>query len=628
MIDILSKIKAPKKITVFILCFAVLILVEVVLFSVLYKGKSNLKLENLNGSETENLLSLDSCAKKSIIKKSDYANYKFTEKQKELIKSYFDEFNSVSIVIRTQIFEKSGREHTGYSDNSFKYGFLYDSSFSARGKFIDKKNKKENAVSVIADENDFDLIDGKYTFDVSFAIKKNMNGKPEIPEGFFVFSEAECKILACCVVPSELGFDTSSDIPFYGFSCNGGKIKSDNSVVDFTGGALIYPAQNSNGKLMPEILIKLYDDEIFDSTLENSIRVKMKVGGETIFVKCTKNAKELIIPCGALNTGFPVIELSDNKAAVSALIMRNASRKSCAVDENISNTFKIDTAVDVLEPIKTDPGLILKYNSKNWRTRDYEIFEWDRLPGILFFDTRNYKVQDNFFRRLAFYIEKAGYKGRLVTNEELGDMHGFNALDYRAESLADFFNKAVEIDFQLNKEEEILKNILLYNGILLPDTENELFVKPGYGAIVSISQESNAGLRVQLMAHEAWHMLFFIDEEFRNYVAAVYYTMDEFSRNFLIDYFKSQTSLGYDVEDDYLMHNEFMAYILQSPKSYVGTYFVNHANWATVKKYTPILSDYIIRTKAQGFVDSAEMLESFVFDKYGVICGSLNLIQR
>ena len=84
-------------------------------------------------------------------------------------------------------------------------------------------------------------------------------------------------------------------------------------------------------------------------------------------------------------------------------------------------------------------------------------------------------------------------------------------------------------------------------------------VKANEGSLVSISQESEPWLRSNLLAHEGFHTIFFRDAEFRNYVSAVYYTMDPVSRDFLIDYFKSQEDLGYDTNDSYLMNNEFMA---------------------------------------------------------------------
>ena len=277
-----------------------------------------------------------------------------------------------------------------------------------------------------------------------------------------------------------------------------------------------------------------------------------------------------MIPSAAMKAPFSRIELLANKECVSSVILR-----ATHIAEK-----------EVVSAVRTDPGLILKYKPSYWRTLDYEVFEWDRYPGILFFDTRNYAVQDNFFRRMAYFVEKQGYKGRLVSNEELEGKHGYNAHDYSAESMANFFNKAVETGFVLNQEELLLKKILIKNGLLELEDDG-LRVKANEGGIVSISQESADYLRATLLAHEGWHTIFFRDEEFRNFVSAVYYTMDPTSLEFLIDYFKSQPGLGYDVNDDYLMHNEFMAYIMQQRLSEVANYFVHLANRRSVMKYTP-----------------------------------------
>ncbi|MBR5645930.1 MAG: hypothetical protein IKX23_04755 [Treponema sp.] len=614
-----------KSVKIIIGIIAAVFVIDAALFAKVVSGKknSNIGLQNIYDETIDSMIALNQNARTSVIREGDYLYYQFTEKQKKSFEECFEQYKNASLLIRAEIsYSKETAQRISSGELPFNFGFLYADDFSDKGNFLNDKVSAVKKITVNADEAMFvSEENGNYSYamDISLAIKKTDQNIPVIPEGFFVYSVLKCRIKGAGVVPSEIGFDYSSDIPFYGFSSNGGNITRNNSIIDFTGGSLIFPAQNTKSGIMPEIVVSLTSDKRYESTLEKSIRVKMKIGSEKIFVKVTENAKKLIIPSGSLVTPFPVIELTDNRPAVTGLIMRNSSS---AVKNNSDNEF---SSSEICVPIKTDPGLILNYSPKNWRSEDYEIFEWDRLPGIIFFDTRNYTVQDNFFRRLAFYIEKAGYKGRLLTNSELGTMHGFNALDYRAETLADFFNKATELDFKLNKEEILLKKILLANGILIADGQR---VKPGYGAIVSISQESSSSLRVQLLAHEAWHMLFFIDDDFRNYTAAAYYTMDPRSREFLIDYFRSQPSLGYDVTDEYLMHNEFMAYILQNSFSNVGQYFVNHAQWKSVMSFTPELCDYVIKTNGQGFTDAAVMLENYVFDKYGVICGCLNLVQR
>jgi len=70
--------------------------------------------------------------------------------------------------------------------------------------------------------------------------------------------------------------------------------------------------------------------------------------------------------------------------------------------------FGITISLFSLAPIPADPGKILSYPQASWRDKRYEVFRWDVFPQILIFDTANYDVQDQLFKRLAFFVEKAG----------------------------------------------------------------------------------------------------------------------------------------------------------------------------------------------------------------------------
>ncbi len=71
-----------------------------------------------------------------------------------------------------------------------------------------------------------------------------------------------------------------------------------------------------------------------------------------------------------------------------------------------------------------------------------------------------------------------------------------------------------------------------------------------------------------------------------------------------------------------------MAYIMQNRLSEVANYFVRIANFGTVIKYTPELAAYIRNTEGRGFEDAANALNDFVYDKYGIICGNIALVNR
>mgnify|MGYP000928978100 CR=1 FL=1 len=70
---------------------------------------------------------------------------------------------------------------------------------------------------------------------------------------------------------------------------------------------------------------------------------------------------------------------------------------------------------------------------------EYRWYRWDLLPSVILFDFRNYDIQDAYLKRLAFFVEKRGFVGRLAPNQEIAPLHGWNAHDYKAEDLARFF---------------------------------------------------------------------------------------------------------------------------------------------------------------------------------------------
>lgn len=585
---------------------SIIIILDIILcFILLGRRKvSAVKLESIVQGKPAALVALDSYATNGLIKENGFADFKFTQEQKELFVRTYEENGTAAVTIRVQILPTTKQSMLLGTpvDLPFQFGFLSTEDFNEKGKLV--KQYFPSAKRILVQGN---LQNAPEYFDVSFAIQKNDDITKFIPEGFFVYSNLRTKIVSAFVTPSQIGFDWS-EVPYFGFGANGGKIDFEKKNFDFAGGALVFPVQNTAKTCMPEIVIKLDEDIAFKSALGDSVYSEVNIGGEKLWVKSVVQANELIIPTGALKAPFSRLEIVKNPECIQSIIMRSVK-------------------LEKYQAVRTDPGLLVKHKPLNWRNHEFEVFEWDRYPGILFFDTKNYEVQERLFSRLAYFVEKEGYKGTLLTNEQLEGKHGYNAHDYSPESLAEFFNKAEKTGFMLNPEELELKEILLYNKLLVM-AEDGVSVVAGKGGLVSISQESEEWKRRNLLAHEGWHTLFFGDEEFRNYVAAVYYTMDPYTLEFLIDYFKSQPTLGYDVSDEYLMHNEMMAYIMQQPISEVRKYFVSRAGWGTVMKYTPDLAAYIRKTDGQGFEDAAIALNEFVFDKYGVVCGNISLITR
>nr|MDE5899123.1 hypothetical protein [Treponemataceae bacterium] len=327
-----------------------------------------------------------------------------------------------------------------------------------------------------------------------------------------------------------------------------------------------------------------------------------------------RGVASVTLQAAALLAPFGRFELSENARLVTRLVMASNSR--ALIPPEPART---------LAPLRMDPGLLVGSRPSAWRAADYELYEWDRFPGILFFDTRTYAVQDDFFRRLAFFVEKAGYRGRILSDAELEGRHGYNAHDYSAESLAAFFTEARRAGAALNARELLLRDILLQNGVIAVAPDG---YSAGRGAVISISQESPDWLRRSLSAHEIWHGMFFTDEAFRNAVAAVYYTIDRKSLDFITGYWNSQPTLGYDPADTYLMHNEFMAYIMQQPLASVAAYFVHLANRGSVMRAMPELCAYVRGNGGSTFEDAARVFDAYAFDNWGLACGRVSLVER
>jgi hypothetical protein len=218
-------------------------------------------------------------------------------------------------------------------------------------------------------------------------------------------------------------------------------------------------------------------------------------------------------------------------------------------------------------PPAADPGLILSWPDESWKERGYIVFRWDAFPQVLIFDTASYAVQDRLFKRLAFFTEKRGFRGRLAPDREIASLHGWNAHDYRAASLAAFFAAAEETAFPLLPEELELRALLLDTGVI---ARRDGKIIPGTGAVISISRESENYLRRRFMAHEGFHGIFFIDEDFRDFSRRRWEALSEPARRFILAYFDFQ---AYDIRDTELMINELMAYVLQQGEPEAGAYF-------------------------------------------------------
>jgi hypothetical protein len=293
------------------------------------------------------------------------------------------------------------------------------------------------------------------------------------------------------------------------------------------------------------------------------------------------------------------------------------------------------------DPIPLDPGLILAYPQESWRDGRFEVFRWDEFPDIIIFDTVDYALQNRLFKRIAFFVEKAGYRGALVTDGELADLHGWNAHDYRAEDLAVFFEAARTGGFPLLPEETELEGLLLDYGILARAassitaeigsiTAESGGITAGRGAVLSLSQESPAYLRRRFMVHEAYHGIYFLDEAFRDFSRGRWENLAAEPKRFLRSYLDSQR---YDLNDAYLIINEFMAYCLQQAIEQAGPYFgeslarqIDANSWRRAvlppESYRPDGSK-TWPTLAAAFEEEARAFSAYAARRWGFAAGSI-----
>jgi hypothetical protein len=276
--------------------------------------------------------------------------------------------------------------------------------------------------------------------------------------------------------------------------------------------------------------------------------------------------------------------------------------------------------------ISADPGVILNWPLERWRNRRYEIFAWDRFPSLLIFDTANYEVQNKMFKRLAFFVEKAGFRGRLAPDAEIAELHGWNAHDYRAEDLARFFQKARETNFPLLAEEREVERLLMLAGII---KETNSGIQAGEGGIISISRESADYLRYRFMVHECFHGLFFIDEDFRAFSRGRWQQLPAEAKRFIVSFFGFQQ---YDTADEYLIINEFMAYVLQQSASQAGRYFGQtlpvqlEGSWRKAHLPAKDEASNSWPSLAGTFTREAEAFSAYVGSRWGLAAGRVHLV--
>ncbi len=256
-------------------------------------------------------------------------------------------------------------------------------------------------------------------------------------------------------------------------------------------------------------------------------------------------------------------------------------------------------------PIPADPGMILSWDRDAWRRPDFELYSWDRFPRVLIFDTATYDVQDGLFKRMAYFVEKAGFRNTIEEWSALEGKHGYNAHDYRAEDLARFFSTAAQRGIALTPEEKQLQEILVSNDIIRPGSSE---FSPGEGAVISISRSSAPALRQLLLTHECAHGVFFSLPAFRDSTETVWAALSPVEKEVWLDFLSER---NYDTTDHYLVVNEFQAYLFQQDRASVdGFQNLTLSRMRARGGAAAALAARLVAERPHSFLDSFDALDA------------------
>lgn len=260
--------------------------------------------------------------------------------------------------------------------------------------------------------------------------------------------------------------------------------------------------------------------------------------------------------------------------------------------------------------------LWLEASGLGWR-----YYRWATLPNTLIIVFDDYDFQDLYLKRLAFFAEKPGFRGRVAKDAEIKGLHGWNAHDYAPETLANFYNLAA--DGVLNKYELELKNLLIDMGII---TQKDKTLVAGTGAVISIALESGAALRRLFMDHEASHALYFQDAEYRKLVARLWYELSPAAKRFWKIHLAWRS---YDIKDEGLCINEYQSYLMQQGSSNTAVYLegvTERLMEAYPDKKENILDDSVLAIAEA--VEAVKKLDVYLKTNYGLQAGGFGKAKR
>ncbi len=535
------------------------------------------------------------------------------------------EFEPLELTGKSSISESINTHAIQTDAAEFAVGLLYAHDFSTSGKLKEPVKPQHPVTARI-------LPPGTFTVSIGFA---GIAAPQENIRGFTVSSQTPLKLNQAAIVPVRYGWLKKGNIGlWYGTTADGGSIPSELCTgtelplcTELPKPSAVIHAENTVKDERDSIVIHFDTDMPLDLTpAQTQPRLSFQCSGKRIAVYRAPNVSRLTLDSCLFPDPFLTLEQTDTGIAPDVSGRANTDEAESTAD---TATMVCGITADYytlppLSPITADPGIILHWPQAQWRQLSYELFAWEQFPSVLIFDFADYSVQDAYLKRLSFFAEKKGFTGKLLFDEDIASLHGFNAHDYRAETLAAFFQKAEAEHFPLSKSELHLRKVLFHNGIIV---RTETGIEAGDGAIVSISRQSSSDLRYQFITHECLHGIYFTEERFRDTVATVFRQTDPRAVLFLRRYFEVYPTLQYNTDDDYLLQNEFMAYLLQQSSDLLRQYYTQLSWIHTLYKAEPTLCKYIRNTNAKDFIRAAAQMNAFLYTIWGLGGGRIHLAE-
>ncbi|WKC58086.1 hypothetical protein [Borrelia sp. P9F1] len=268
---------------------------------------------------------------------------------------------------------------------------------------------------------------------------------------------------------------------------------------------------------------------------------------------------------------------------------------------------------DINKPINSDLKFIFNYKKENYRRNSFEIFHLMAEPKIYILKFKHLKDQSLMLKRLAFFTEKKNFRGRVLSNEELENKKGWAGHNYRIEDIITFFNMAKKLNIKLNKEEIILRNIIIINRLAyIEDHELKVRDKSKNIAFATYSEDETISRTAQMIIcmHEILHMYFFTDTNFSKAISDLWYqNVPQKDKRAWIKFLDSK---DYDIKSNSLVINEFYAYTLQIPKEDATEFLVN--------------TKYFHKSDVKNYEKWTSKLEELLWNEKGLIAGELLIL--